>query len=526
MFRVQLLQTRADLESWRRTVPEAPLHFVPTMGSLHRGHQQLVRRAAAPVIAGRPRVLVSVFVNPLQFGPGEDFDRYPRDLEGDAALAAAAGADALFAPAVEELFPGGTDAFTRVLPPPALQRTLCGPGRVGHFEGVATVVCRLLAVVRPDRLLLGEKDWQQLVILRRVVADLALPVTVQGCGTVREGDGLACSSRLRYLTPSERGQAAALPAALGAALQCHREGERAVDALVAAVRQPLEAAGMAVEYVELVQPTTLSPLPQARGLCLLAVAARCGTTRLIDHAFLMSRSPIVAIDGPAGAGKSTVTRAFARRLGLVYLDTGAMYRALTWWVLSRGVEPADAAAVAPLLQDLDLQLTSDGEGDLRVTVNGHEVSEAIRSPEVTAQVSTVAAHACVREALTRQQQAMGHRGGLVAEGRDIGTAVFPDAECKVFLTATVAERARRRAQDLARRGFSVPPLAELEAQIAERDHLDSTRAVAPLRQAEDAVELVTDGLGIEAVIERLVELFRERVPEEAWTGPPAPTPAP
>jgi pantoate ligase/cytidylate kinase len=137
----------------------------------------------------------------------------------------------------------------------------------------------------------------------------------------------------------------------------------------------------------------------------------------------------------------------------------------------------------------------------------------------------VAAHACVREALTRQQQAMGRRGGLVAEGRDIGTAVFPEAECKVFLTATVVERARRRAADLAQRGFSVPPLAELEGQIAERDQLDSSRAVAPLRQAADAVELFTDGLGIEAVIERLVDLFRERVPEDAWPGP-APTPAP
>jgi pantoate ligase/cytidylate kinase len=140
---------------------------------------------------------------------------------------------------------------------------------------------------------------------------------------------------------------------------------------------------------------------------------------------------------------------------------------------------------------------------------------------VTAQVSLVAAHGCVREALTRQQQAMGERGGLVAEGRDIGTAVFPDAELKVFLTATVAERARRRALDLQQRGFSVPPLMELEAQIAERDHLDSSREVAPLRQADDAVELVTDGLAIESVIQVLVECFRERVPEEAWPTPAA-----
>jgi pantoate ligase/cytidylate kinase len=235
----------------------------------------------------------------------------------------------------------------------------------------------------------------------------------------------------------------------------------------------------------------------------------------------MSRAPIVAIDGPAGAGKSTVTRAFAERLGLIYLDTGAMYRAVTWLVQQSGVEASDAAAVAPLLEDLDLQLSTAAAGSQRVSVNGYDVTEAIRSPEVTAQVSVVAAHGCVREALTRQQQAMGERGGLVAEGRDIGTAVFPDAELKVFLTATVAERARRRALDLEQRGFAVPALAELEAQIAERDHLDSTRDVAPLTQAADAVELITDGLSIDAVIEQLVQLFRQRVPHDAWPEPAA-----
>jgi pantoate ligase/cytidylate kinase len=172
-----------------------------------------------------------------------------------------------------------------------------------------------------------------------------------------------------------------------------------------------------------------------------------------------------------------------------------------------------------LLEELNLQLSSGAGGEQQVTINGHDVTGAIRSPGVTAQVSVVAAHGCVREALTRQQQAMGERGGLVAEGRDIGTAVFPDAELKVFLTATTAERARRRALDLKQRGFAVPPLAELEAQIAERDHLDSSREVAPLLQAQDALELITDGMAIEAVIEALVQLFRDRVPEEAWPNP-------
>ncbi len=495
------------------------------MGGLHRGHAGLILRAGqSGAGAGRrPRILVSVFVNPLQFSAGEDFQRYPRDLAGDAATAAGAGADALFAPDAEELFPGGACQITRVCPPAILLQTLCARSRPGHFEGVATVIARLLALIRPERILLGEKDWQQLVILRRVVADLGLPVRVEGCPTWREADGLAGSSRNRYLSPAERRQAAAVPRALQEASQTWRHGDRSDDQLLARLRRRLESSALQVDYAELVGAHSLLPSPVRCGMALLAVAVHCGSTRLIDHRFLMTRAPIVAIDGPAGAGKSTVTRAFARRLGLLYLDTGAMYRAVTWWVQRQGADPADAAAVAPLLADLDLRLEAGLAGDQRVWIQGHEVTTAIRHPDVTAAVSLLAAHAVVRDALTRQQQAMGERGGLVAEGRDIGTAVFPDAELKVFLTASVQERARRRALDLEQRGFGPPALGELEAQIAERDRLDSSRAVAPLCQAEDAIELISDGLEIDAVIQALVDLFRERVPEDAW--PPEPPPA-
>ncbi|MFM2081159.1 MAG: hypothetical protein RLZZ219_1841 [Cyanobacteriota bacterium] len=491
------------------------------MGALHAGHQSLIRRAAGQEPAGdRPmdHVLVSVFVNPLQFGAGEDFERYPRSLERDAELAAAAGADALFSPDLEELYPEGEQELTRIQPPASLQQVLCGRHRPGHFDGVATVVLRLLGLIRPARLLLGEKDWQQLVILRRVIRDLGLPVEVEGCPTRRDADGLAMSSRNSYLSSEERRRALVLPEALEHARRSCGAGEE-LGRVTAAVQTRLERAGLMVDYVEAVCPRTLRPRPRLCGLTLLAAAVRCGPSRLIDHVFLMSRAPIVAIDGPAGAGKSTVTRAFAERLGLIYLDTGAMYRAVTWLVRSRGADPADAGAVGPLLEGLNLELSTAATGRQRVLVNGQDVTEAIRSPEVTGQVSLVAAHACVREALTRQQQAMGERGGLVAEGRDIGTAVFPDAELKVFLTATVAERARRRALDLEERGFPVPDRSELEAQIAQRDHLDSTRDVAPLIQAEDAEELITDGLSIDAVINRLVSLFRERIPREVWPEP-------
>jgi pantoate ligase/cytidylate kinase len=340
-----------------------------------------------------------------------------------------------------------------------------------------------------------------------------------GCPTLREGDGLAMSSRNRYLSSEERQRATALPLHLRQAAEaCLQRREINLGPLCQDLASQLEQAGLVVDYVEAVCPQSLQPRRQLTGLTLLAAAVHCGPSRLIDHTFLMSRAPIVAIDGPAGAGKSTVTRAFAERLALIYLDTGAMYRAVTWLVQHSGVDAREAAQVAPLLENLDLQLSTAAGGSQRVSVNGHDVTEAIRSPEVTAQVSVVAAHGCVREALTRQQQAMGQRGGLVAEGRDIGTAVFPDAELKIFLTATVSERARRRALDLAQRGFEVPEMADLEAQIAERDHLDSTREVAPLTQAEDAIEVITDGLSIEAVIEQLVQLFRQRVPHDAWPG--------
>ena len=518
---MRLLRSCTELQEWRRAQGSAPVHFVPTMGALHQGHCSLIEQARQQTNGARAAVLVSVFVNPLQFGPSEDFERYPRNLQHDAALAEAAGADALFAPDVAALYPKGESNLTRVIPPQSLQAGLCGRHRPGHFSGVATVVLRLLGLIRPNRMLLGEKDWQQLTILRRVVHDLGLPVQVIGCRTLREADGLAMSSRNRYLDAAQRQRAAALPQALQAAALAGIQPEQAAAPLVASVEQQLEQAGLVVDYVEAVCAYTLQPKAQLTGLTLLAAAAHCGPSRLIDHVFLMSRAPIVAIDGPAGAGKSTVTRAFAERLGLIYLDTGAMYRAVTWLVQQSGVDAADGAAVAPLLAELDLQLSTAAAGSQRVLVNGHDVTEAIRSPEVTAQVSVVAAHGCVREALTRQQQAMGERGGLVAEGRDIGTAVFPDAELKVFLTATTAERARRRALDLEQRGFPVPALQELEAQIAERDHLDSTRDVAPLTQAADAMELITDGLSIEAVIDELVRLFRERVPHDAWPEPGA-----
>lgn len=225
----------------------------------------------------------------------------------------------------------------------------------------------------------------------------------------------------------------------------------------------------------------------------------------------MTNSAIIAIDGPAGAGKSTVTRQVAMRLGLVYLDTGAMYRAVTWLLQSLDLLVQESKALQQALSDLELRLEAQPQGDQLVWVNGKNVTEQIRTAEITAGVSAVAALPSVRNALTAQQRRLGASGGLVAEGRDIGTAVFPNAELKVYLTATVAERARRRSADLIQRGLPLPDLQQLEQEINTRDQLDSTRAVAPLCKAADALELVSDGMSIEQVVQQIVNWYEAKL---------------
>lgn len=225
----------------------------------------------------------------------------------------------------------------------------------------------------------------------------------------------------------------------------------------------------------------------------------------------MTNSAIIAIDGPAGAGKSTVTRQVAKRLGLVYLDTGAMYRAVTWLLQSLNLPAQESKALEQALSALELRLEAQPQGDQLVWVNGKNVTEQIRTAEITAGVSAVAALPSVRNALTAQQRRLGASGGLVAEGRDIGTAVFPNAELKVYLTATAAERARRRSADLIQRGLPLPGLEQLEQEINRRDQLDSTRAVAPLCKASDALELVSDGMSIEQVVQQIVSWYEVKL---------------
>ena len=512
-----ILHSNSALDQWLAAAG-GPVHFVPTMGGLHRGHQQLIRAARGAGV----RVLVSVFVNPTQFAAGDDFTTYPRHPDEDARQAGAAGADAVWFPAVEHVYGDANpwDSHTKNGPPlkSSLIRTLCGPWRPGHFEGVLMVMERLLERVQPALVVMGEKDWQQLAVLRQCLPALRekrcrlLPVPV-----AREADGLPCSSRNGRLSPAQRRQAALLPQALRDAEAAVHGGERRAAVLEQLVRTCLASPGLQVDYAQLVHPLTLQPCPHLDGVALLGVAVHVGPARLLDHSFLLSRKPIIAIDGPAGTGKSTVTRLLAARLGLLHLDTGAMYRAVAWLMLENRQPIRSGEALQQLLETMELRLAWGDHGQQVIRINGVDVSDAVRLPHITATVPRVAALPEVRQVLTRQQRRFGQQGGLVSEGRDMGTAVFPHAELKVYLTATVAERARRRAADMTQRGQVPPPLATLEAQIAERDHLDCTRTEAPLRPAEDGVVVATDGIGVEQVVDELEDLFHQRVSHGAWS---------
>ncbi len=492
--------------------------LVPTMGALHAGHLSLIQRARHE----NQIVVVSIFINPLQFGPQEDFQHYPRTLETDQQLCEDAGVDVIFVPSASELYGHEQglegDRLTQVIPPAEMMSGLCGRSRPGHFEGVATVVTKLLNLVLPDRAYFGQKDAQQLAILQRVSADLNLPVEIVACPIVREESGLALSSRNQYLSDLEKQQATVLYRSLKRAEHLFESGQCDRTPILDAVKAEISTmASVQLEYAELVHPMTMTPLNQIEDICLLAIAARIGSTRLIDNIILRKRQPIIAIDGPAGAGKSTVARLVAQHLHLLYLDSGAMYRAITWFVLQSQVAVDDEAGVAELTRQCQIRLTQDSAEtrssmpvESQVWVNDQNVTQEIRSSEVTANVSAIAAQFTVRQALVQQQQHYGRKGGVVMDGRDIGSYVFPHAELKVFLTASVQERARRRQQDLKNLGQAEVSLEDLEHSIYERDFKDSNRSISPLRKAADAIEIQTDALTIDDVTAKIIGLFESK----------------
>ncbi|MGA2648994.1 MAG: pantoate--beta-alanine ligase [Terracidiphilus sp.] len=279
---MEILRSVAELRAWSRAQRGAgrSVGLVPTMGALHAGHASLIRAAAS----GCDAVVVSIFVNPTQFGPNEDFGRYPRTFEADCLLAEAEGADVVFAPSVEELYPGGAATFVEV---EGLSSRLDGASRPGHFRGVATVVAKLFIAAEPDRAFFGQKDAAQVAVLRQMTGDLLLPVEIVVCPIVREGDGLALSSRNIYLGAEERAQALVLSRAVREVEALVGSGERRADMLLDAVRGIFsEVPEVRVDYIALVDWGTLLPAEVAAAGTLFAVAAWVGATRLIDNAIL------------------------------------------------------------------------------------------------------------------------------------------------------------------------------------------------------------------------------------------------
>lgn len=274
-------QLRRAVEELRRD--GSTVGFVPTMGCLHEGHASLMREAGRRT----DRVVASVYVNPTQFLPGEDFAAYPRQLEADRGICARAGVDLLYTPTDSVMYPPG---FSTRVEETVLSGPLCGTVRPGHFGGVATVVTKLLNQVRPDTAFFGQKDAQQALVIRRLVRDLDLPCEVRICPIVRDRDGLALSSRNRYLSPEERERALALSRALAEIERRFRAGEVSTSRLARAGRSVLAAtAGVELQYLEFRDGETLAPVARVRGTTLVAVAAKVGTTRLIDNTVLDGR---------------------------------------------------------------------------------------------------------------------------------------------------------------------------------------------------------------------------------------------
>lgn len=282
-----LIKTIQDLKAWRleqrlgsSDKKSVSVGFVPTMGALHEGHMSLVHRA----LRENDRVIVSVFVNPLQFGQGEDFDKYPRPFEKDIEFCRKAGVHAVFRPSVDEMYPHGQSMLTVVHPPEHLINSLCGAFRPGHFQGVATVVTKLFGQVEPDSAYFGEKDFQQLAVIRCMALDLDMPVKIIGCPTYRESDGLAMSSRNVYLTPQQRGLAPILHQTLCFVRDNVVSNAMPLAQALNAGREKIASVPqVTLQYLEACHPKTLQTLDEAANSMVILVAAKFGDVRLIDN---------------------------------------------------------------------------------------------------------------------------------------------------------------------------------------------------------------------------------------------------
>ncbi|WP_288262688.1 bifunctional pantoate--beta-alanine ligase/(d)CMP kinase [uncultured Prochlorococcus sp.] len=502
-----IIRKTEEIENWRNNI-SSDINFIPTMGNLHNGHIKLISTAKDD---NSNVNLVSIFVNPLQFDNKSDLENYPQTIDNDIKISFANGADAIFIPSTEDIYPPNNKNIKFIKASLELSSALCGLNRIGHFDGVCTVIYRLLNLIKPKNLYLGEKDWQQLLILRNLILTKKLNVAIKSIPTQRDFDGIPLSSRNVNLSKNERELIRVFSNELLLAKKIFQQ-EKKVN--LKEIIKKLSAKKISIEYLEHLHPYTLQQSSVEDNISILAGAIRCGETRLIDHIFLMRRRPIIAIDGPAGSGKSTVTKLIAKKLKLLYLDTGAMYRALSWLLKKENIDYQKEKKLQNILKGISIMFKSNGNANQDVFINNYCVTNEIRSQEISSIVSKISSIKEVRKFLVEEQRKIGESGGLVAEGRDIGTTVFPDAELKVFLTASIDERAKRRKSDKKSEDSQKMDLNKLKELIKRRDFEDSNREISPLKKANDAIEIITDKYSIDEVVDKIIDLYNERIPKE------------
>ena len=499
-----IIKTIHDLNKWKTNL-KSHINFVPTMGNLHKGHLELIKQSRKDRYN---ETLVSIFINPLQFNNKKDFRNYPNTIEQDIKLAFSSGANAIFLPIEKEILNPKNLTFQKASK--KLSSNLCGKSRKGHFDGVCTIVLKMLKIINPQKMFLGEKDWQQVLILKKMIQELNLKIEIKSIATQRDGDGIAYSSRNNLLTNSERKDLKLFSKELKQAKK-HFNVNKLIN--LQEINTSLRNKNLEIEYLQHLSAFSLDESIEKENITILAGAILCGSTRLIDHVFLMKRKPIIAIDGPAGSGKSTVTKLIAKKLDFIFLDTGAMYRALSWFLINEKINYENEITLEECLDKLNIVFSPNLNSEQDIFINNFCVTDKIRSQRISSIVSSIASISKVREFLVREQRKIGNNGGIVAEGRDIGSTVFPRAELKIFLNASIDERAKRRKIELERKGQDIK-ISELKDQIKQRDYDDSTRTISPLVKAEDALEIITDNYSAEDIANKIIKIFYEKIPKE------------
>ncbi len=475
-----IIRKTEEIENWRRNI-NSEINFIPTMGNLHDGHIKLISTAKND---NSNVNLVSIFINPLQFDNKLDLENYPKTIDNDIKISFSNGADAIFIPSNEDIYPPNNKNIKFLKAPKELSSALCGLNRI---------------------------DWQQLLILKNLVLKEKLNVAIKSIPTQRDFDGIPLSSRNVHLSKNERKLIRFFSNEL---LEAKKNFQQEKKINLKEIIKKLSAKKIAIEYLEHLHPHTLQKTRVEDNISLLAGAIRCGETRLIDHVFLMKRRPIIAIDGPAGSGKSTVTKLIAKKLKLLYLDTGAMYRALSWLMIKENINYKKEKNLQNILKGISIVFKSNTNSHQDVYVNNYCVTEEIRSQKISSIVSKISSIKEVRKFLVEEQRKIGESGGLVAEGRDIGTTVFPHAELKIFLTASIDERAKRRKSDKNSKDSQEIDLHTLKELIKKRDFEDSNREISPLIKANDAIEIITDGYSINEVVDKIIDLYNDKIPKE------------